>query len=185
MINEGINRAHRNFDAYLEEHVNLNWEEQRRKVYEHFGLTHRTSENVSDGGVSYPDLSSKGGFGKSSRRGKDNTGTPRAVHSRSIFGQSAVNKSVIGTPGVGAGNAQLFGEASEKATPAPVVSEDRLLREKQVKFAEKVQKLNEARLQETNYRLLQEFASVEGHPIGEVCTRYPRDSQGMFSLTIT
>ena len=161
MITEGIERANRNFNAYLEEHVDINWEAQRRKVYEHFGLA---PGRHSDG-----DPGERGTFGRSSRRGRgtNNEKSGQSTMDRSVFGHSGMQKSVIGTPAVGAGNMQVFGDVSEKTAAVPK-QEDRLLREKQGRFAEKVQKLNEARLQEKFYPILQEFLDVEGLPGGDV-----------------
>ena len=74
---------------------------------------------------------------------------------------------MIGAPAVGAGNLQIFGDVAENAAAAPR-QEDRYTREKQGRFAEKVQKLNEARLQEKFLPVLQEFLDVEGSPGGDV-----------------
>ena len=169
MISEGLERAQRNFDAYLVENVNINWELQRTKICEHFGLApkHReaSDELASSSGV-------KGSFGKSTRRARtSNLKMPeQSTFSRSIFGQSSIQKSVIGTPGGGSGNGILFADIAERNAPAPAVQDDRFMREKQRKFAEKVQMLNRARLDKISYPVLQEFKSVESQSGGEVST---------------
>ena len=170
MITEGLERAQRNFDAYLEENIDINWELQRKKIYEHFGLMPRHGEASDDLGSS---LGIQGSFGKSRRRGQTNNANypDQSILNRSIFGQSSVQKSVIGTPGVGSGNAALFADVAEKSASAPAVRDDRFMREKQRKFAEKIQVLNSARLGKTSYPLLQELKSVESQPGGEVSTR--------------
>ena len=164
MISDGLERAQRNFDAYLEEHVDINWQLQRKKIFEHFGLMPR-------GGKATDDLAGvpgdKGAFGKSSRRGRATKQSGQSTSSRSIFGQSGLQKSVIGTPSAGSGNATLFADVEEKTKAAPVAQDDRLLREKQRKYAEKVQNLNRARLDETSYPMLQEFKTVESQSGGE------------------
>ena len=169
MISEGLERAQRNFDAYLEENVDINWELQRKKIYEHFGLTAKHGE-ASDDHASSPSV--KGSFGKSTRRGRThNSNRPgQSTLNRSIFGPSSVQKSVIGTPGVGSRNATNFADVADKNAPALAVQDDRFLREKQRRFAEKVQLLNRARLDENSYPVLQEFRSVESQPGGEVST---------------
>ena len=175
MISEGLERAQRNFDAYLDENVDINWELQRKKIYEHFGLVPRHGE-ASDKLASSPGI--KGGFGKSTRRGRaNNPNRPgQATLNRSIFGQSSVQKSVIGTPGLGSGNATLFADVAEKNAPAPAIQDDRFMREKQRKFTEKVQMLNRARLIESSYPVLQEFKGIESQPGGEVSTQAFRSS---------
>ena len=165
MISEGLERAQRNFDAYLEENVDINWELQRKKIYEHFGLMPKNADDLDD---STGTPGGKGAFGKSTRRGRSGMKTPgKSTLNRSIFGQSSLQKSVIGTPGVGSGNATLFADVAEKTTTAPLAQDDRYLREKQRKFAEKVQALNHARLDEVQYPIMQELKSVENQPGGE------------------
>lgn len=170
MISEGLERAQRNFDAYLEENIDINWELQRKKIYEHFGLLPKHREASADP-ASSPGV--RGSFGKSTKRGRTNNANRpgQSTFSRSIFGHSSVQKSVIGTPGVGSGNATLFADVSEKTSPAPAVQDDRFIREKQRKFAEKVQMLNRARLDESSYAVLQELRGIESQPGGEVSAR--------------
>lgn len=166
MISEGLERAHRNFDSYLEENVGVNWELQRKKIYEHFGLTPKGTDAPEDYAAS---PGGKGSFGKSTRRGRstNKSGPGKTSPNRSILGQSSLQKSVIGTPGVGSGNATLFADVAEKNGAAPAVQDDGYLRERQRKFADKVQALNRARLEEAPYPVLQEFKSVEFQPGGE------------------
>ncbi|KAK4695407.1 nuclear pore complex protein Nup93, partial [Lecanoromycetidae sp. Uapishka_2] len=166
MISEGLERAQRNFDAYLEENVDINWEFQRKKIYEHFGLTPKA------GDASYDYTSSpgeKGSFGKSAKRGRstNKTGSGKSTLNRSIFGPSSLQKSVIGTPGVGSGNATLFADVAEKNGITPAVPDDRFFRERQRKYTEKVQALNRARLNESPFPLMQEFKDVECHADGD------------------
>ena len=164
MISEGLERAQRNFDAYLEENVDINWELQRKKIYEHFGLMPKNADDLDDS-TGTPGV--KGAFGKSTRRGRSGIKTPgKSTLNRSIFGQSSIQKSVIGTPGVGSGNATLFADVAEKTTIA-LAQDDRFLRKKQRKYAEKVQALNRARIDEVDYPTLQEFKSVESQSGGE------------------
>ena len=169
MIAEGIDRAHRNFDAFLEENVNINWELQRKKIYEHFGLLSKGSDAL-DGSVNSPESSGEGSFGKSARRGRTTkTGvTGKSTLNRSVFGNSGLQKSVIGTPGIGSPNAALFADVTEKISTPTKITDDRLSRDRQGKYAEKVQSLNQARLKETTYPVLQEFSNVESERGGEV-----------------
>lgn len=170
MISEGLERAQRNFDAYLEANVDINWELQRKRIYEHFGLMAHHGEASGDPASSH---GAKGSFGKSTRRERiNNANRPgQSTLSRSIFGPSSIQKSVIGTPGAGSRNATLFADVADKNAPALAAQDDRFMREKQRKFAEKVQMLNRARLDEKSYPVLQEFKGVECQSGGEVSTR--------------
>ncbi|KAI9830453.1 MAG: hypothetical protein M1819_005705 [Sarea resinae] len=166
MIAEGLNRSARDFDAFLEENVTMEWDAQRRRIYEHFGLAPKGADRQSDS-IGSPRTSSpaaKGGFGRSTRRGRGQ-GAPSklgASAGASVFGASGMQKSVIGAPGTAA-NATLFADVADKEMRGSPGVNDRFLREKEGMFAEKVQRFNEARLQEKSYPVLGEFSHVEGH----------------------
>ena len=170
MISEGLERAQRNFDIFLEENVDINWELQRKKIYEHFGLTSKVAE-ASDDLVRTPGVNGKFGMTTRRREKHNSDGPGQSTLNRSLFGQSSLQKSVIGAPVAGPGNASLFADIAEKNASAPAVQDDRFLRDKQRKFAEKVQMLNRARLAETPFAVLQELKSVESQPGGEVRIR--------------
>ena len=165
MIEEGIAPAHRNFDEYLEESIDINWEAQRRKIQDHFGLLPKGTDmnDVTNG-------TGGGSFGKSTRRarGSNNDRPAQSMAGRSVFGKSGMQKSVIGTPSVGPNNASMFVDVAEKSSSAAAAPNDRFLRDKQNNFAEKVQALNGQRLQEESYPLLQEFLKVESRPTADV-----------------
>lgn len=167
MINDGIQRAHKQFDLYLEENVDINWELQRKKIYEHFGLVKASSSLDGSNQASSP--AAKGSFGRSTRRGRlGNSERPgQASLNRSIFGNSGLQKSVIGSP-ANTGHAPLFADVAEKAGASPAPPIDRFTREKEAKFAEKVQNLNQKRLQRSPFPLLREFSDVESQQLGEV-----------------
>ena len=168
MIAEGFERAQNSFNAYLEESVDINWEEQRKKIYEHFGLIPKGADNNKLENSTYLTPGGKGGFGRSSRRGASER-PPTASIGRSMFGKQSLQKSVIGSPGVGSGNAMLFSDAEDKNNNEKLPTQDsRFLRERQAKYAEKIQALNRARLEEAGYPLLHEFAATEGEPGGDV-----------------
>lgn len=168
MIAESLARAHRDFDAFLEEKVDMDWEEQRRKIFLHFGLSQK------DGSVA-GDLKSttRGAFGRSARQSKATGASPAhgpsTASRRSVFGRSGLEKSVIGTPGAGLASQQLFEDPAERSEGTAVHSPDfRFLREKMGHYAAKVQQLNTTRLQGQIYPVLHEFADVEQHTSGDV-----------------
>jgi nuclear pore complex protein Nup93 len=168
MIAEGIERAHRNFDAFLEENVDIDWEVQRKKIYEHFGLASKGVDSPDDG----PHVASPGGkgaFGKTARKGRGtnvNDGGKSTVN-RSGFGNSSLQKSVIGTARQKNPNASPFADVAEK-NGASTKTESRFLQDKQAKYADSVQKLNQERMRESIYPILHEFSTVEGQPGDEV-----------------
>lgn len=168
MIAEGIERAHRNFDAFLEENVDIDWEVQRKKIYEHFGLASKGVDSSDDGPyVTTP--GGKGAFGKTTRKGREtnpNAGGKTTLN-RSGFGNSNLQKSVIGTSRQKNSNASPFADVTEK-NGASAKTNNRFLQDKQAKYADAVQKLNQERIRESIYPVLHEFSTVEGQPGYEV-----------------
>lgn len=166
MIAEGVERAHRNFNNFLDENVDMNWEHQRRKIYQHFGLV--SAANADGGNYSGP--GEKGGFGRSSKRARPSNPVKmdQSTLNKSFFLNPSLQKSVIGTPGIGTPNSNLFADVAEKADTPIKSRDDRFTRSKQAKFAQVVHSLNEARLQETAFPLLEKFSDLDQEPGGEV-----------------
>jgi nuclear pore complex protein Nup93 len=153
----------------LEEKVDMDWEDQRRKIFQHFGLSQKDGSTAGD-----LRSTTRGAFGRSARQSKQ-AGASQAHHGpagasrRSVFGRSALDKSVIGTPGTGLASRQLFEDPSERSEGLAASSPDlRFLREKMGHYADKVQDLNVARLQGQAYPILHQFAQVELQNGGDV-----------------
>ncbi|RFU33591.1 hypothetical protein B7463_g2764, partial [Scytalidium lignicola] len=172
MISDGLARSVRDFDAFLEDNVTMEWDAQRKRIYQHFGIKPREDSNAPGEGSSFAAsaIESRAAFGRSRRtKGSPAAGSrTNAGLSGSSFGRSAMQKSVIGTPvPMGSGRSSLFTDVEKKVetnsitTPDP---SDRFVREKQSKFIEKVQSLNISRIRKTPYPILHEFASVASQP---------------------
>lgn len=163
MIAESFARVRRDFDAFLEEKVNLNWEEQRQRIYEHFGLAPRGESEGEGLGAS---ARTTGAFGasKSVRFASGPGQQPTSSTRRSVFGRSGLAKSVIGSTTGTRDAAQIFSPTATSMQSA----DTRFLREKMGHFASKVQRLNEARLQEKSFPVLHEFSEVEKSTIADV-----------------
>jgi nuclear pore complex protein Nup93 len=157
LIQEGLEQSKRDFDTFLEENVQMEWDAQRKRIYEHFGLG-RQSENLAASAA--PGQSTRGAFGRSSRRGRG-LGASTASANGMSFGASGM-RSVIGAPGRGAA-LQDFPEKT--AAGAQAGPEDRVVRDKQERFATKVKELNQARLQKKVYPVLSHFSNAE-KPMG-------------------
>ena len=162
MITESLARTNRDFDLFLEEKVDMDWEEQRRKIFQHFGLAQK-DDGVDD---------ARAGFGRSVRRSKQfgpaSANGPTSTSRRSVFGRSALEKSVIGTPGTGTASIRLFEDPMDRNEGAGGHSDLRFLREKMGYYADKVRQLNSARLHTKTFPILHEFSDVEGHVGGDV-----------------
>lgn len=163
MIAESLTRIHRDFDIFLEEKVDLDWEEQRRRIFQHFGLAQK-DDNTGDG---------RGTFGHSVRQSKQYGATssytaPGVTH-RSVFGRSGMEKSVIGVPSTRTASHRFFDAPMERSDASSTQSSDlHFLREKMSRYADKVQLLNSARLQAHTFPVLHEFSEVESHVGGDV-----------------
>ncbi|OAP60686.1 hypothetical protein AYL99_05688 [Fonsecaea erecta] len=156
MLKESMERVYREVDSFIEESLGIDFEDQKLRIMEHLGLA-----PPEDGAGPY---AGRSGFGQTTRRGKEGASeTSRSA--RSVFGRSALEKSIIGTPGSGAGTTTFF--KSENAAPVPSgiprssSQVQRELRAKEKSFITKVEDLNQARLREDSYSLLQNFAETE------------------------
>ncbi|KAH0543668.1 hypothetical protein FGG08_001983 [Glutinoglossum americanum] len=181
LIANGLSRSAQDFDAFLEKNVTMEWDAQRRRIYEHFGLVPRNAEGRDTDDINASGGSSaRGGFGRSTRRGRtqDRGGMGRSTTPTggSVFGAPSLSKSVIGAPTTaGIGHVPLFTDVAEKAAGAGLSGglggpDDRFLREKQTRFAETVGRLNEARLEGRASPILREFASVESQSSADQTT---------------
>lgn len=167
MIADGLERSVRDFDSFLEENVNMEWEAQRRRIYDHFGIKPREDaagpkrSSVSTG------RDDVGGFGRS-KRSRNATGGAeapgRATQRNSTFGKSGMLRSVIGSPSrIGSHGAQFVDVEmvghNGLGTGIPSINE-RFLDDKQRQFIEKIHSLNDSRLMNLSYPIMHEFADV-------------------------
>lgn len=160
LIQEGLEQSKRDFDIFLEDKVQGEWDQQRKQIYEHFGLA-RQSENILPTSHSASTFGARGAFGRSTRKSKS-AGLAGSSNNRASFGAST-NVPVLGS--------SIFGhtrrgavpqDPSEKVGPLQTGSpEDRFLREKQERFQETVKELNVARLREMLFPVLHNFRKVE------------------------
>lgn len=162
MIQEGMEQTRRDFDTFLEDTVQMHWDAQRRKIYEHFGLA-KANDDLDNGANGAMGVSERGAFGRSSRRARA-YGASLSPSGNMSFGPSGMTRSVLGSSTMrGTLRTSAFGESTSKgAAEAPTSApEDRFQRDKQEKYAEKVQELNQARNQDLCYPILHKFSEVE------------------------
>ncbi|EZF28801.1 nucleoporin [Trichophyton mentagrophytes] len=153
MIAESLARARKDFDTFLEDKVSLNWDEQRQKIYEHFGLV--SKDDAGSGGFGFSRRDQGGKADKDEHIGFQSTSR------RSVFGRSGLSKSIIGSASVG-GAGSIFADSTTRSTALPQQGGDsRSMREKIGHFGLKVQRLNEMRLQERTFPVLHEFAEAQ------------------------
>lgn len=150
MMKESMQRVYREVDAYIEQSLGIDFEEQKVRIMEHFGLLAR-DESASG--------HDKSAFGKSRSIKKSDSTT------RSVFGRSAAEKSLIGVPGTGLGTTSLFGGDSAAASTGQtnLIKNQTMrdLRDKERLFVEQIQQLNQDRMAGKSFPVMQNFESVE------------------------
>ena len=97
LIQEGLEQSKRDFDTFLEDNVQIEWDKQRQRIYEHFGLG-RQSEDMAASQSGAFGSTARGAFGRATgRKGRSmgpNSGA--SVNGRSTFGASAAGPPVLG-----------------------------------------------------------------------------------------
>ncbi|KAI2641944.1 Nup93/Nic96-domain-containing protein [Xylaria nigripes] len=166
MIADSLERSAKDFDNFLEDNMTMEWEAQRKRIYEHFGV--KTRDDVAgDPGAAVPGRESVGGFGRSKRNPKASRSAAPAVKGN-VLGRSTLQKSVIGTPSKIGPHQPEFKDVEDAAGSSVAAAastgpsaDDRFVREKRGKLAERIRDLNLARLEKTPYPILHELAEVE------------------------
>ncbi|PHH73081.1 hypothetical protein CDD80_4065 [Ophiocordyceps camponoti-rufipedis] len=163
MISDDLERSLRDFDNFLDDHVAMEWEAQRKRIYQHFGIKPR-----DDSAAAARD-SQAASFGRSSRRSKSHqAGASRA--GGSVLGSSLAQRSVIGPPSRIGAHPTDFSDVvgGGEGLRTRGANDFRLLRDRQAKLADKVRALNAARLGKRPYAIFAELCevadkSVEAH----------------------
>ncbi|VUC35124.1 unnamed protein product [Clonostachys rosea] len=155
MIADGLERSVRDFDNFLEDNVTMEWDAQRKRIYEHFGIKPR--EEAAPGA-----RETQGAFGRS-RRSKSQAGMSKAGRS-SMLGKS-LGRSVIGAPTRIGPHQSEFSDversSSDKSKGPGRPIDDKVQRERQARLADKVRNLNASRIMKRPYPIISELAEVE------------------------
>jgi nuclear pore complex protein Nup93 len=170
MIADGLDRSVRDFDSFLEENVTMEWEAQRKKIYQHFGIKPR-EEGVGGQTArqSTPSKEGQGTFGRSRRKASQAAaagGEGRATTRASVLGRSAMQRSVIGTPSRIGAHTSEFADVEARKDAAGSLNgagpmDDRFLREKQGKLAERIHEFNDARQRGLPVYICRDLADLE------------------------
>jgi len=156
LIQEGLEQSKRDFDTFLEDNVQIEWDKQRQRIYEHFGLG-KQSEDMAASQATFGNTA-RGAFGRSNRKGRSMGPKGASINTRSTFGATSGGPPVLGA------STSVLGvrEGSEKSVMGGQVGpQDRYARDKQEKFMEEVKRLNDARLRENTFSVLHAFSDVE------------------------
>jgi nuclear pore complex protein Nup93 len=156
LIQEGLEQSKRDFDSFLEENVQIEWDAQRKRIYEHFGLG-RQSEDMAASQSTFG-RSARGAFGRSTRKGRSMG--PAGASPNASFGTSTAAP-VLGSINSSYQQRAMNGALDKSVGPGQGTVPDRFERDKQEQFAEKVKELNISRIEDRPYHILRSFYEVE------------------------
>lgn len=156
LIQDGLEQSKRDFDTFLEDNVQIEWDKQRQRIYEHFGLG-RQSEDMAASQSAFG-ATARGAFGRSTRKGRSMGPKGASVNGKSTFGASMAGPPILGASASVLGGREGLDKSVLGGQTGP---QDRYARDKQEKFMDEVKKLNDARLQENPFAVLQRFSDVE------------------------
>lgn len=160
LIQEGLEQSKRDFDLFLEENVQIEWDAQRRRIYEHFGLG-RQSEEMAASQSGFGSTAARGAFGRSARKGRS-MGAKGASTNGASFGASGAAPVIGSVMSPYQKTARSGIDSADKSFMAGQnIPQDRFARDKQEKFIEKVKDLNVKRLEEQPFAVFHSFREVE------------------------
>lgn len=180
LIQEGLEQSKRDFDAFLEDNVQIEWDKQRQRIYEHFGLGKQSELAASQ--AAFASTANRGAFGRSTRKG-------RSMGAKSVNGASFAASTA--TPVIGSimspyQKSTMNGDPSEKSILAGQMSfGDRVTREKQDRFMNAVTRLNASRQAEQSFPILEEFGKIEEEVGGENVDHFVQAYRALFSVVTT
>ncbi|KAF2473206.1 NIC-domain-containing protein [Lindgomyces ingoldianus] len=181
MIQEGLEQSKRDFDTFLEENVQIEWDAQRKRIYEHFGLG-KQSEDMAASQATFGSSAVRGAFGRPTRKGRS-MGAKGASTNGATFGASGAQP-VIGSVFSPYQKKELAGqEFLDKSAAGQVGPTDRFMRDKQEKFMEKVKELNVARLEDNPFPVLHAFSEVEAQSGAENTDHFINAYAALISIT--
>ncbi|KAL9055431.1 MAG: hypothetical protein Q9162_003529 [Coniocarpon cinnabarinum] len=165
MMDEAMEQSKRDFDDFLEDNLQINWDYQRKRVYEHLGLIKPgDQEDQQSDRMDSSSLGPRGAFGRSSRRSRAPDASARGSM-RGSMQDSPMSKSVLGGS-VGRGSMlrhSMFKDVEERASEAgaPALDSEPYQRTTMERYCNKVRDLNVARMEETVFPVIEQFARVE------------------------
>lgn len=180
LIQEGLEQSKRDFDTFLEDNVQIEWDKQRQKIYEHFGLGKQSELAASQ--ATFAGTTTRGAFGRSTRNG-------RSMGTKSVNGASfaaSTGPPVIGSVMSPYQRSTINTESSDKSILTGQTGfGDRLTREKQEKFMGTVKRLNSSRQAEQFFPILEEFAKIEDDAKSENVDHFVQAYRALSSVITT
>lgn len=178
LIQEGLEQSKRDFDTFLEDNVQIEWDKQRQKIYEHFGLSRQCEEMAAS--QSTFGSTARGAFGRSTRKNRYMESRGPGTNGASTFGASSGGPPVIGHSQSVLNGRDLSEKSGLSGQSGP---QDRHVRDKQEKFMDEVKNINDARQRESPFSVLHAFSGVESTTAGDNSDHFISAYGALISIT--
>ena len=154
-IEDGMRRTGRDFDAFVAKNVTIEWEAQKQRIFEHFGLAPRSAAAA---GSSPVDLRASGFGGGLSAFGASSFGRSRLNSSfgpgrglqTSVWSKSTLGNSVLGRSTSAATSSGHQGTLFGDIDPGRQLELSRQVQVRQQRYALAIRHMNEVRLESGN-----------------------------------
>ena len=163
MMDEAMEQSKRDFDTFLEDNIQINWDYQRRRVYEHLGLVKPDDHEDEGNRADSLSVGARGAFGRSNRRSRAPDASARGSMRGSVR-EPGMSKSVLGgSIGRGSLRQSNFKDVEEKTTDvgSGIPDDDPYQRARIDRYSSKVKDLNVARIEDYAFPVIEQFARVE------------------------
>lgn len=162
-----MRRTARDFDAFVAKNVEMNWEDQKLRIFDHFGLAKPSAANSPVGGNGGATDFRKSGFGRSrlgASTGLNGMANPYGdIRGTSVWAKSTIGNSVLGKS-MGPGRQSMMasthpGNTTDSVLNKPATTSlfgdidperqlemSRQVQQRQAEYAEAVKQMNEMRL---------------------------------------
>ncbi|KAG0133492.1 Nup93/Nic96-domain-containing protein [Tuber indicum] len=190
-IEDGMRRTGRDFDAFVAKNVTMEWEAQKQRIFEHFGLAPRSA--VAAGG-SPADLRASGFGGGLSAFGASSFGRSRLNSSfgpgrglqTSVWSKTTLGNSVLGRSTSAAASSGHQGTLFGDIDPGRQLELSRQVQVRQQHYTLAIRRMNEVRLESGNaargvFPVMKTFGDITGKSGTDLLTVQLHDSWMLLS----
>ena len=150
-IEDGMQRTSRDFDSFVAKNVTMEWDKQKARIFEHFGLFPKTDIGVMDAVPGSFGASMYGRLVPASKIGKGAS----TLGSNSVWARS-IGSSILGKPAQASTRGSFFMDVD----PEKKMTISRQVQTRQQTYVTAVRKLNEARLAGVPFPILKSFEDI-------------------------
>lgn len=186
-----MRRTARDFDAFVAKNVTTEWEAQKHRIFEHFGLAPKSTPAAGgDGRAMGTSAFGASSFGRSRLTGPaaQGNGLPtNTVWAKANFGQSVLGKSMAIKP-VEASSTTYQGSLFSDVDSSMQVELSKQTQQRQQRFSGAVKQLNETRLRQDpsqgSFPLMKTFADITAASGKDMLTLQLEDSWKLLASVV-